>query len=156
MTGDANQDVICGGCQCGKVQYRITGELGAAGMCHCRMCQRAVGNVFAPLVTASGVEWQGTPATWASSDIAERGFCAECGTPLFLRDFGWATGKYEIMIATLDDPNIAPPRHHTGIESMVDWLHFADGLPQKETDYTGTDGGGPETIRSNQFPAEQR
>jgi hypothetical protein len=122
-----------GGCQCGAVRYRVAEPLGPAGICHCRMCQRAAGNVFAPLVTARGVEWQGTPARWASSNIAERGFCARCGTPLFLRNLDAAEGEFELMIGTLDDPGLAPPDHHYGIESRVAWLKLADGLPGWET-----------------------
>lgn len=143
---------ITGGCQCGAVRFRVTGGLGGAGICHCRMCQRATGNAFAPLVTARGVVWEGEPSRWASSDIADRGFCAKCGTPLFYAPHDLTDGV-EIMIGALDDPNLAPPRHHTGVESMVSWLHFADGLPQKETTTAGAEGGGPETIKSNQSPA---
>ncbi|MEM9062612.1 MAG: GFA family protein [Pseudomonadota bacterium] len=122
-----------GGCQCGAVRYRAALPLGRSSICHCRMCQRAVGNAFAPLVVAKDVAWNGTPATWASSNIAERGFCAECGTPLFLRDFDAPARECEIMIATLDDPEIAPPQHHVGIESRIDWLKIADGLPEYVT-----------------------
>lgn len=138
-----------GGCQCGAVRYRVTEPLGSAGICHCRMCQRAAGNVFAPLVTARGIEWQGTPGRWASSDIAERGFCARCGTPLFLRDFD-LDDEVELMIGTLDDPAAAPPDHHYGIESRVPWLKLADGLPGYETG--GKPGEGPVSIASHQFP----
>jgi hypothetical protein len=126
-------DFATGGCQCGAVRYRVTGPLGSAGICHCRMCQRAAGNIFAPLVTARGVEWQGTPTRWASSDIAERGFCARCGTPLFMRNLDADADEFELMIGTLDDPGLAPPDHHYGIESRVVWLKLADGLPGYET-----------------------
>jgi hypothetical protein len=30
-----------GGCQCGKVRYRIVGEPVMAAICHCTMCRRA-------------------------------------------------------------------------------------------------------------------
>jgi len=140
---------ITGGCQCGAVRYRVTGRLGDCGICHCRMCQRATGNAFAPLVVATGVEWQGTPATWASSNIAERGFCARCGTPLFLRDFG--SDETELMTGTLDDPEIAPPGHHVGIESRLSWAGVADGLPEYVTG--GRGGGDPARIVSHQPPA---
>ena len=134
MSGGAHATVhATGGCQCGAVRYRVTEPLGSAGICHCRMCQRAAGNVFAPLVTAGGVEWQGTPARWASSNIAERGFCPRCGTPIFMRDLDADEDEFELMIGTLDDPGLAPPGHHYGIESRVAWLKLADGLPGYET-----------------------
>ena len=142
---------ITGGCQCGAVRYRVTGKLGESGICHCRMCQRAAGNVFAALVTATGVVWQGTPGRWASSNIAERGFCARCGTPLFFRDFDLPDGTCELMIGSLDDPDIAPPDHHVGIESKVAWLKMGDGLPAVETGkWSGQD---VSRITSNQDPA---
>lgn len=40
-----------GGCRCGAIRYRITGEPLSAGFCHCRMCQRAAG---APVVAWVG------------------------------------------------------------------------------------------------------
>jgi hypothetical protein len=40
---------MSGGCQCGAVRYRATGELGYPHLCHCRMCQKAAGNYFMPL-----------------------------------------------------------------------------------------------------------
>ena len=142
---------ITGGCQCGAVRYTVTGNLGSSGICHCRMCQRAAGNVFAALVTATGVRWQGEPARWASSNIAERGFCARCGTPLFFRDFDLPEDECELMIGTLDDPDLAPPDHHVGIESKVAWLKMGDGLPAVETGkWSGEDVSG---IVSKQDPA---
>ncbi|MEM7212567.1 MAG: GFA family protein [Pseudomonadota bacterium] len=141
---------VTGGCQCGAIRFRAT-RLGRSSVCHCRMCQRAVGNVMAPLVVAYDVVWDGTPARWASSNIAERGFCGTCGTPLFLRDFDSPDGQLEFMTATLDDPELAPPTHHVGIESRVGWLKIADGLPEFETG-ASTDND-LETIISHQDPA---
>ena len=143
---------ISGGCQCGAVRYRAE-RLGRSSVCHCRMCQRAVGNVFAPLAVATGVEWQGTPAAWASSNISERGFCAACGTPLFLRDFDAPDGECEIMTATLDDPEQAPPAYHVGVESRVGWVRLNDGLPVYETGGTGD---AAKTITSNQYPIHRQ
>jgi hypothetical protein len=35
-----------GGCQCGKVRYRLDGEPLALTMCHCTECQRQSGSAF--------------------------------------------------------------------------------------------------------------
>jgi hypothetical protein len=61
-----------GGCQCGAVRFRIKGTLGEASICHCRMCQKAFGNFFAPLVDArhEDLAWtRGKPSYYASSDV---------------------------------------------------------------------------------------
>jgi hypothetical protein len=99
-------DTFTGGCQCGAVRFRATG-LRQAAICHCRMCQKAFGNYFAPLVMVDGVEWtRGAPTFFRSSNLAQRGFCAKCGTPLcYLED----TGAIELAGGALDDPDAAPP-----------------------------------------------
>lgn len=137
-----------GGCQCGRVRFRVTEPLGRANLCHCRMCQRATGNAFAPLVTARGVVFEGEPARFASSDVAERGYCRDCGTPLFYAPLG--SDAVELMIGALDNPNAVRPALHYGVESRLAWLHPADGLPEYATRPGGLSGQGPKTITSRQ------
>ncbi len=137
-----------GGCQCGRVRYRVTQPLGPGGVCHCRMCQRATGNAFAPLVVARGVEWEGAPARWASSNITERGFCSTCGTPLFMQDLG--SDAIELMIGALDDPDAAPPDHVCGVEGRLGWL---DGLSVLPEETTAENNPAAHEIRSFQYPA---
>jgi len=128
-------EVHSGGCQCGAVRYRIAGRLGRASICHCRMCQKAFGNFGAPLVAvaAASLSWtRGTPAVFRSSSIVGRGFCAACGTPLFLYEDG--DPNYEMAIGSLDDPNaIGSLAHQVGIESRVAWFASMPGLPQWTT-----------------------
>jgi hypothetical protein len=40
--------VMTGGCQCGAVRYALF-ETPVLTVCHCRMCQKAVGGPFAAL-----------------------------------------------------------------------------------------------------------
>src|SRR5919204_6476039 len=79
--------VLTGGCQCGRIRFRLDGEPRDVHYCHCSMCRRAVGNAFATLVWVplDRLRWLGAqPAVWRSSAIAERGFCGRCGSPGFL------------------------------------------------------------------------
>jgi hypothetical protein len=74
-----------GGCQCGAVRFRIDGTLGDASVCHCRMCQKAFGGFYAPLVSLGNAKltWtRGALKKFKSSNFVERGFCEQCGTPL--------------------------------------------------------------------------
>jgi hypothetical protein len=112
---------ISGGCQCGAVRYRA-GSLGRASICHCRMCQKAFGNFYGPLVTAHKLVWtRGKPAEFASSNKIRRGFCAKCGTPL---TYDWG-GDPEISIGSLDDPEQAAPTIQV---NPADKLSFTDRL----------------------------
>lgn len=114
---------VSGGCQCGAVRYHATQMLDNSHLCHCRMCQKAVGNIFAGLVAAPDdkLVWtRGRPAIWRSSEHVERGFCANCGTPLFYRDA--SNGRTNLTIGSLDDPSQFPPRANTGTEAQVKWF----------------------------------
>ncbi len=112
---------ITGGCQCGAVRYRIE-KLGRATICHCRMCQKAFGAFYGPLVTGHGLTYtRGEPSWFSSSNKVRRGFCAACGTPLI---YDWG-GEPEVAIGTLDDPNLAPPVLQL---NLADKLPFVDGL----------------------------
>jgi len=135
------QTAITGGCQCGAVRYRAE-TLGRATICHCRMCQKAFGGFFGPLVTTHGLVWtRGAPAVFASSNKIRRGFCEKCGTPL---TYDWG-GEVEIAIGTLDDPELAPPAlqlRPTDKLSFVERLHVLPwrddtGDPEMEAFATG-------------------
>ena len=131
-------DIIAtGGCQCGAVRYRTTQLLDNAHICHCRMCQKAVGNLFAALVGAPNdrLEWtRGAPATFTSSDLAERGFCAACGTPLFYR--GKGSPRTGLTIGSLDDPDLAPPGVQVGMEGRHAVMNVLATLPDCGTTET--------------------
>jgi hypothetical protein len=114
---------LTGGCQCGAVRFHATSPRDSA-ICHCRMCQKAFGNYFAPLVTVEKLEWtRGEPTFFRSSNLAERGFCAKCGTPLLYRG---DNGSIEIAAGALDDPQAAAPRTQINI---ADRLALFDTLP---------------------------
>jgi hypothetical protein len=124
---------VTGGCQCGRVRYTVAAGPAKATVCHCRMCQRATGNAFAPLleVMTSAVAWECEPAVWASSTLAERGFCATCGTPVFYRGIGRDTTEF--MAGTLDPAFAYRPIANHGVESRVDWLAGLAALRDRET-----------------------
>ena len=85
---DPTKRVMTGGCQCGSVRYALTAAPERVHLCHCRACQKAVGGPFAALapVRRQDFAWtRGTPASFASSSIAHRDFCAGCGTPVIVR-----------------------------------------------------------------------
>jgi hypothetical protein len=133
LTLEITTMAITGGCQCGKIRYRYEGALGKASICHCRMCQKAFGSWGAALVDMqlSGFGWtRGTPGVFRSSSIVSRGFCGDCGTPLFMHDDG--DPDIEIAIGTLDNPNDIPPfTKQSAVESRVHWFMTMHALPEE-------------------------
>ena len=138
---------LTGGCQCGAVRYRIEGRLGRASICHCRMCQKAFGGPFGALVSVRRAElaWtRGARATFASSNMVERGFCAACGTPL---TFEYAGDWIDVSIGSLDDPSLAVPTVQLEVGSRMTWTDDIPGL-----EHVLPPEGYYETIRSRQHP----
>lgn len=129
----ANTGIFAGGCQCGAVRYAIDGALGDASICHCRMCQKAFGSFGAALVNVpfEFFKWtRGKPGEFRSSSIVTRGFCKDCGTPLFMREDG--DENIEIAIGTLDNPNIVSTMtKQSAVESRVRWFNHMHELPEE-------------------------
>ncbi len=127
-----------GGCLCGAVRYEASVPPANSHYCHCRMCQRAMGNVFGMFVMFPADKFRFTgaaPKRYRSSAFAERGFCADCGTPILFQ-YDTQPTRIGITLGSLDHPEAAPPERHIGIESHVPWLRFDDGLPRGETELT--------------------
>ncbi|MDB5588370.1 MAG: hypothetical protein JWP26_3340 [Devosia sp.] len=117
MSEDYRFQQYSGGCQCGAVRFHATELRDNPHVCYCRMCQKAVGNLFAALVGVrhEHLTWtRGEPAEFMSSDLAARGFCRDCGTPLYYRGIG---GEHLSMsIAAFDEPHAVPVLYQFGIE----------------------------------------
>jgi hypothetical protein len=137
-------DRITGGCQCGAIRFATTELFDNARICHCRMCQKAVGNFFAALVSTPKecLIWtRGTPARFMSSADVERGFCAKCGTPLFYDPLKW--DEISLMIGALDNPAAVKPISQDSVESRMPWFHEIVSVPTKGT---SEDIDGPERV----------
>ncbi|MBO6674951.1 MAG: GFA family protein [Rhizobiales bacterium] len=126
---------LSGGCQCGAVRYRVTGTPETPHLCHCRMCQKASGNYFLPLAWAPGdtlTITRGQPSWFHSSDPVRRGFCGNCGTPLF---FDTLDSKgMAFTLGSLDDPAALPPEMNDGEAGRVPFFHRLGDLGSKEVD----------------------
>lgn len=99
-----------GGCACESIRYHSSAGPVAMINCHCRDCQRAGGSAYSPTVVILTVDFhllRGEPRyhviTAASGNIARRGFCDKCGSPLFAA----SSARPDVMgirAASLDDP----------------------------------------------------
>lgn len=134
---------MTGGCMCGAKRFTVTLPPNPQPyLCHCRMCQRASGNVSLAMVGVreADVRWEGDGPDWyRSSPIARRPFCAKCGTSLGFRYDQAASGadqteKMDLTVAAFDDPSPFVPVSHFGAESMHRaWLN-TEGLPELRSD----------------------
>ena len=129
-----------GGCQCGAVRYALAARPENACICHCRMCQKQFGSFFGAFCDVAAEDFRltrGEPGWFESSDEARRGFCRDCGTPLFYKFL--STGRVAVSIGSLDRHSEMKPEFQYGIEAREPW--FAD-LPQLRELATGDPGNG--------------
>ncbi len=124
-----------GGCQCGAVRYAFSSPPEKSHACHCRMCQKAVGNIFATLVgTRKGqIRWTTrAPSYFASSNLARRGFCETCGTPLTFSYVDPNPWEF-VTVGSLDDPSAVPIEKQFGVESKLAWVSFCEQVEAEKT-----------------------
>jgi hypothetical protein len=130
---------MTGGCLCGAVRYKSTGEPGFALLCHCRDCQRQSGSAFAAgwRVPAAGFRvTQGEPKLYVraadSGNAITRAFCPDCGTMLFLR-VSARPDLVAIRVGTLDDPSGFRPEADIFVKSAQPWDYMNPDLPKYPT-----------------------
>ncbi len=130
-------DTMTGGCACGKVRYSAKIADDEAYLCHCRMCQRASGNVSLAMknVEQADTAWNREPDWYQSSAIAERPYCSRCGTTLGFR-YKDGTTKMDLTVASFDDPSRFRPTSHFGAESIHEaWLDTSGLKRMRSDDY---------------------
>lgn len=120
-----------GRCLCGAISYSLSAEPKWTALCHCESCRRACS---APIVAWMGfspdqVTWQGERSFYKSSDIANRGFCAKCGTQMSFESTRWP-GEIHLYAISLDQPETYEPQLHCHTGEHLDWLNVQDNLPR--------------------------
>lgn len=121
-----------GGCLCGAVRYLVTGTPINERICHCRLCQKALGASFNArmLFKAEDVAIEGPLAYVHSSADLRRGFCPQCGSTLFSNRL--SADAIGVTVGSLDDPSVFKPQMHIFVASRQPWVTIDDGLPQHE------------------------
>ena len=118
-----------GGCLCGAITYRISGDLRPVVACHCRQCRKTSGHhVAATSARRDDIEISGDVTWYRSSPTARRGFCATCGSSLF-----WnadASDRLSISAGTIDSPTGLSLIGHIYCADKGDYYDIPDDLPQ--------------------------
>jgi hypothetical protein len=117
-----------GGCLCGSVSYVISGDLRSIVACHCNQCRKTSGHYAAATQVGMGqIQIVQKYLTWfRSSDRAERGFCATCGSNLFWREMN--SRFISIFAGTIDGPTGLKMERQLYVESAGDYYE-APAIP---------------------------
>jgi len=117
-----------GGCLCGAVRYRVTGEPVRTSVCHCRKCQARTGSAFGigAYFREADVELRGALTTYEyRSDETRRWlrtqFCPRCGTTVT-----WTaealTGLRALAGGSFDEPRWLDCQRHVWTRSKQEWV----------------------------------
>ncbi len=124
-----------GGCLCGAVRYRATAAPVRGVICHCPMCRRHSGAPALSFVhfPAGEFSWvRGQPKLYQSSEFAQRGFCATCGSTLSMHEEVLAD-RMLIAVGSLDEPNRVHIDDHVWTKDQISWFRIDDDLPRFKT-----------------------
>src|SRR5262249_30325259 len=107
-----------GGCLCGAVRYKYSGEVLRTAICYCRDCQRASGSAFHVGVLVAGegfiVTRGGLRADRAIGDSGrwiDRSFCPICGSGILHALELRSSDVMVIKVGSLDEPSVVTPEY---------------------------------------------
>lgn len=108
-------DEYTGGCLCGQIRFRATGQPYRVGLCHCLDCRKHHGALFhaSAIFPQDAVTIQGTPRGYAG-----RYFCPQCGSPVF----GRSADEIEVNLGSLDAPDQLRPTYELWTTRRETWL----------------------------------
>ncbi len=121
-----------GSCLCGKVAFKIDGDLTPPNACHCGQCRRQSGHLWASTVTHQdnlSFTASDTLGWYCASDIAKRGFCSACGSFLFWQHNDEDT--IAISVGSLNEPTGLKLAQHIFVADKGDYYDIQDDLPQR-------------------------
>ena len=133
-----------GSCLCGDLRYETAGPFDLMAHCHCSMCRKHHGAMFATFLSAplEGFRWisgQEQVVVYRSSDQGHRPFCPRCGSvaPMIMRDMGLVF----LLAGNLEhDPGVRP-QMHIFADSRASWYPITGDLPQHAAFPPGFGGG---------------
>ena len=125
-----------GGCDCGRVRYRMESWPLFVHCCHCRWCQRESGSAFAlnALIESDRVSLlRDDPVLVHTPSESGRGQeiarCPECHVAVWSHYAGAGPMIRFIRVGTLDDPDLLPPDIHIFTSSKQPWVQLPSDVP---------------------------
>jgi hypothetical protein len=125
-----------GGCDCGRVRYRLETRPLVVHCCHCRWCQRESGASFGlnAMIEADRVvnlstdpEIIDTPSNSGKGQKIAR--CPKCRIAIWSNYSGAGPVIRFVRVGTLDAPDHLPPDIHIFTASKQPWIQLPTDVP---------------------------
>lgn len=127
-----------GGCQCGRIRYRLSGPLPPAYACHCGECKKQSASAFSlSLVVLADRFVCEQPTAWfetrSYSGATKRcHFCPQCGTRLW-HESSHAPDLLTVKAGTLDQSQAIAPRAHLWVRMLQAGISLDPDVPAFDT-----------------------
>ncbi len=127
-----------GSCLCGDITFEVSGPITQMTHCHCTMCRKEHGSMFATYAEVAAKDFAWTKGedkieTFKSSDILDRRFCGTCGSVMPSTEHDGE--PVYIPAGLFVDDIVARADAHIFVGSKAEWYEIQDDLPQFE-EYT--------------------
>jgi hypothetical protein len=122
-----------GGCECGAIRYRMTGDPIFVNCCHCRQCQKLTGSAFAvnAMIERDQVQVMKGPDVLAAEEGEAR--CPECEVLLWATHRNFGPDILFLRAGTLDEGERLSPSAHFFVRSKHPWITIPEGAWTFET-----------------------
>lgn len=125
---------LCGGCFCGEVRYKITGEPVLQLLCFCKDCLSITGTDGYAGMMVQDTDFhllQGIPSVHAKTSkegrTVKRHFCGVCGSNLYGQT---EFGLISVAAGTLDDPELFKPEKKVFVADAPHWARIPEELEE--------------------------
>ena len=129
-----NSKVRQGGCKCGTIRFKVSGEPLRVGLCHCADCRKFSGSAFTFFAVWPRDAFE---SSGEASVFEGRSFCTDCGS----RVFSLRNDEAEVMAGALDAaPGDLVPAYEIWAPRREEWLldlPWADQYSQDRTSEGG-------------------
>lgn len=123
-----------GGCFCGEIRYKITGEPVIQLFCFCKDCRAISGTDGYAGYMINDSDFmltKGTPKTHKKISREHRTvirhFCGNCGSNLWGKT---EFGLISIAAGSLDDPNLFRPTKNVFVQDAPTWARVPEDLDE--------------------------
>ncbi len=123
-----------GGCDCKKIEFEFEGDAPEMIYCHCAICRKLSGHYVAASSGIGEIDIRGEPKWYESSPGYLRGFCPDCGAPLFWRDI--EKDHLSIMAGAFEEGTKLSAKKHIFVDEKSEYYPICDGLPQHKSGET--------------------
>jgi hypothetical protein len=126
---------VTGACLCGAVRWSYDAPFATMLHCHCTVCRKHHGSLFAsvvvgPLTTFHWRDGTGKIGTWASSPRERRSFCTICGSKVPRVDT--VSQRVFMPAGALEGELGIKPQMRIFVGSRPAWHEVHDSLPRYE------------------------